>query len=141
VLGKYRIEAELSRGGMGAVYRARHEVLGRDVAIKLLRSDLASNDDLVTRFFNEAKAASAIRHPGIIEVSDFGQTDDGEAYLVMELLEGETLSARIAARRRLSPRAAVSIARSIAAALAAAHATGIIHRDLKPDNVFLVPAR
>ena len=138
VLGKYRIEAELSRGGMGAVYRARHEVLERPVAIKLLRPELTGSPDLLTRFVNEARAASAIRHPSIIEVIDFGQTDDGQAYLVMELLEGESLATRLQSRGRLAEGEAVRITCGIASALSAAHAKGIIHRDLKPDNVFLI---
>ena len=139
VLGSYRITGELSSGGMGTVYLARHELLGRAAAVKLLRPDLTVNAELVTRFFNEAKAATAIRHPGIIEVFDFGYTDDGRAYLVMEFLDGESLAARIAARGRLSEVEAAQIARGIASALTAAHQQGIVHRDLKPDNVFLVP--
>ena len=138
MLGSYRITGELSRGGMGAVYRAQHSVLERAVAVKLLRSDLSTNQELVTRFINEAKAASAIRHPGIIEVLDFGHADDGRAYLVMEFLEGQSLSHRIESRRRLSATETAHIARGIASALSAAHAKGIVHRDLKPDNVFLV---
>ncbi len=138
VLGKYRIEAELSSGGMGAVYRARHEIIDRAVAVKVLRPELSGDPELVTRFVNEAKAASAIDHPGIIDVLDFGYTDDGEAYLVMELLEGESLAQRVTRRRRLPAAEAVAITRSIASALGAAHAKGIFHRDLKPDNVFLV---
>jgi len=139
VLGKYRIEAELSRGGMGAVYRARHEVLERPFAIKVLRPDIATTDELVQRFVNEAKAASAIQHPSIIRVFDFGYTDDNQAYLVMEFLDGESLATRIAIQHRLSEQDAVRIIRSLTGALGAAHAKGIIHRDLKPDNIFLVP--
>src|SRR5215213_369655 len=107
---------------MGSVFRARHEIIDREVAIKLLRPEMTTSPELVTRFLNEAKAASAIRHPSIIEVYDFGETADGQAYLVMELLHGETLSARIAARGRLGEREAVQIMRSILGALAAAHA-------------------
>ena len=139
VLGSYRLIAELSSGGMGTVYRAQHELLGRPAAIKLLRPELSSNDVLVERFFNEAKAATAIRHPGIVEVYDFGYTDDGRAYIVMEFLDGETLKDRAVRRGRLTEVEAASIARGIASALKAAHAKGIVHRDLKPDNVFLVP--
>ena len=139
VLGKYRILSELSSGGMGEVYRAQHEILGRTAAVKLLRPEWSEDATLVARFVNEAKAASAIRHPGIIEVLDFGTTEDGRGYLVMEFLEGETLSARLAKRGKLSDHEAAAIGRGIASALAAAHAKGIVHRDLKPDNVFLVP--
>ena len=140
VLGSYRITAELSTGGMGTVYRAQHEILGRPAAVKLLRPELAANVELVQRFFTEAKAASAIHHPGIIEVFDFGYTNDGRAYLIMEFLEGETLARRLHARGgRLAEHEAVQIARGIASALTAAHGKGIVHRDLKPENVFLVP--
>jgi serine/threonine-protein kinase len=139
VLGSYRITGELARGGMGTVYRAQHELLGRPAAVKLLLPQLTSDQVLVERFFNEARAATAIRHPGIIEVYDFGYTDDGQAYLVMEFLEGVTLARAIADRGRLSEAAAAAITRGIANALKAAHGKGIVHRDLKPDNVFLVP--
>ncbi|HTL35442.1 MAG TPA: serine/threonine-protein kinase [Kofleriaceae bacterium] len=139
VLGKYRILSELSSGGMGEVYRAQHEILGRSAAIKVLRPELTENDSLVTRFINEAKAASAIRHPGIIEVLDFGVTEDGRNYLVMEFLEGESLAKRLEKRKRLPDHEAAEIGRGIAAALDAAHKKGIVHRDLKPDNVFMVP--
>ncbi len=139
VVGHYRIIAELDTGGMGAVYRAEHELIGKPVAVKLLRPELCNDPDMLHRFFNEAKAATAIRHPGIVEVFDFGHHEDGRAYIVMEFLEGETLSHRIAARGRLAEREAAVLARGIAGALSAAHAKHIIHRDLKPDNVFLVP--
>src|SRR5205085_7095697 len=139
VLGSYRITSELSTGGMGSVYRAQHELLDRPAAIKLLRPELTANDELVQRFFTEAKAATAIRHPGIVEVYDFGYTEAGHAYIVMEFLEGEPLSRAIAARGRFPELEAASIARGIASALKAAHAKGIIHRDLKPDNIFIVP--
>jgi len=140
VLGNYRITAELSTGGMGTVYRAQHEILGRAAAVKLLRPELAANVELVQRFFTEAKAASAIHHPGIIEVFDFGYTNDDRAYLIMEFLEGESLARRLHTRGgRLAEHEAVQITRGIASALTAAHSKGIIHRDLKPDNIFLVP--
>jgi serine/threonine protein kinase len=138
VLGKYRILSELSTGGMGEVYRAQHEILGRDAAVKVLHPELTEDKSLASRFLNEAKAASAIRHPGIIEVLDFGSTEDGRAYLVMELLEGDTLTTRIAKRGTLSSHEAATMARGIAGALAAAHGKGIVHRDLKPDNVIIV---
>lgn len=138
VLGSYRITGELSAGGMGQVYKADHQVLPRHAAVKLLRPELTANTEIVQRFFNEAKAATAIRHPGIIEVFDFGYTDKGRAYLVMEFLDGEPLSRRID-RGPLRQADAAQLARGIASALVAAHAKGIVHRDLKPDNIFLVP--
>jgi len=139
VLGSYRVISELSTGGMGTVYRAQHELLGRSAAVKLLRPELTANEELLQRFFNEAKAATAIRHPGIVEVYDFGYTDDGRAYIVMELLDGEPLGERIRRCGRLSETETEGIGRQIAGSLRAAHAKGIVHRDLKPDNVFLVP--
>ena len=138
MLGSYRITGELSRGGMGAVYRAVHTVLERQVAVKLLRPELTNNHELTMRLITEAKAASAIRHPGIIDVLDFGYSSDGRAYYVMELLDGESLEHRIEARGRLPDREAAQIARGIASALSAAHDKAIIHRDLKPGNVVLV---
>ena len=137
-IGQYRVTGLIGRGGMGAVYAAQHTLLGRSAAIKVLLPELSQKQDIVTRFFNEARAASAIRHPGIIEIYDFGWAPTGAAYIVMEHLEGETLGQR-ASRVRLRWPAVLAIARQIAGALAAAHAKGIIHRDLKPDNVFLVP--
>ncbi|HET9991331.1 MAG TPA: serine/threonine-protein kinase [Kofleriaceae bacterium] len=141
LLGSYRITDELSSGGMGTIYRARHELLGRDAAVKVLRAELTSDAELVDRFFTEARAATAIRHPSIIEVFDFGYTETGEAYLVMEFLEGETLHARLKAFKPagLPPQQAAHFARGLANALVAAHAKGILHRDLKPANIFLVP--
>jgi eukaryotic-like serine/threonine-protein kinase len=138
IVGNYQIEEKLAEGGMGAVYRATHQLLGRPAAVKVLLPQLSSNHELVTRFFNEARAATAIRHPGIVEIYDFGYTEAGAAYLVMELLEGEVLSRRLH-RGRLDEATALTFTRGIASALAAAHAKGIVHRDLKPDNVFLVP--
>jgi serine/threonine protein kinase len=138
ILGSYRIVSEISTGGMGTVYRAQHTLLDRTAAIKLLRPQLTANGELVERFFREARAASAIQHPGIIEVFDFGFAD-GRSYLVMEFLEGQPLGERLRTRGgRLGEIEAAQIGRGIASALTAAHAKGIIHRDLKPDNVFLV---
>jgi serine/threonine-protein kinase len=141
LLGSYRISDELSSGGMGTIYRARHELLGRDAAVKVLRAELTSDAELVDRFFTEARAATAIRHPSIIEVFDFGYTETGEAYLVMEFLEGESLHAYLKKFKPagLPPQQAAHFARALANALVAAHAKGIVHRDLKPANLFLVP--
>jgi serine/threonine protein kinase len=137
VLGSYRITEELSTGGMGTVYRAQHELLARPAAVKVLRAGLTTRADAIGRFFTEARAVSAIRHPGIVEVFDFGYTDDGSAFLAMELLDGESLKSRIA-RGPLREHEARAIGVGIASALAAAHAKGIYHRDLKPDNVFVL---
>jgi hypothetical protein len=137
-VGQYRLSQKIGEGGMGVVYVAEHTLLGRLAAVKLLLPALSQNREIVARFFNEARAATAIRHPGIVEVYDFGYSPDGSAYIVMEYLQGESLAAR-ARRGRISYRSALAITRQIAGALAAAHGKGIVHRDLKPDNVFLVP--
>lgn len=137
--GNYQAISLLGEGGMGAVYLAEHPGIGRKVAIKVLRSELDHDPQLLTRFLNEARAANAIRHPNIIEVLDSGTTPRGASYLVMELLEGESLSARIKRLSRLDERSAIEIAMQTAAGLGAAHAKGIIHRDLKPDNLFVIP--
>jgi eukaryotic-like serine/threonine-protein kinase len=137
--GNYQAISLLGEGGMGAVYLAEHPSIGRKVAIKVLRSEMDHDPQLLTRFLNEARAANAIRHPNIIEVLDSGITEKGVSYLVMELLEGESLSARIRRLSRLDERSAIEIAMQTALGLGAAHAKGITHRDLKPDNLFVIP--
>ncbi|HTM22797.1 MAG TPA: protein kinase [Kofleriaceae bacterium] len=138
-VGNYRIEAKIAEGGMGAVYRAAHNLLDKAAAVKVLRPELSSSREVVQRFFTEARAATSVRHPGIVEIYDFGHLSSGVAYIVMELLAGESLAARLAATRLLDEGTALLYLRGMASALAAAHAQGIVHRDLKPDNVFLVP--
>src|SRR4051794_24877107 len=123
---------------MGVVYRAEHTQLGRPAALKMLLPQLSSDAAIVQRFFNEARAASAIDHPGIVEIYDFGTHRDGSAYIVMALLKGESLEHRLS-RAAQSPADTVTIVAQVAGALAAAHEHGIVHRDLKPDNIFLVP--
>ena len=136
--GSYRIVRMIGAGGMGAVYAAEHTLLGRAAAIKVLLPEYSVNSSVVMRFFNEAKAATAIRHPGIVEIYDFGYTPDGSGYIAMELLEGQSLTGRMRVGA-LRPAHALTLVRQISGALAAAHAKGIVHRDLKPDNVFIVP--
>jgi serine/threonine protein kinase len=136
--GNYRILDKLSDGGMGAVYRAEHTMLGRLVAIKVLLPEFTHNREIVNRFFNEAKATTAINHPGIVEVFDFGYLESGFAYLVMELLRGMTLAKRIKLRGPVPEGEAAAMLRGVCSGLAAAHDKGIIHRDLKPDNLFLI---
>jgi eukaryotic-like serine/threonine-protein kinase len=137
-VGAYTVLGELGRGGMGVVYRARHDETGRVVAIKVLHRELAADPRLASQFVREGRAASFANHPGIVNVTDFGKLPSGRAYLVMELVESGTLEA-VLASGALPPRRAVGIARRIVAALAAAHVRGVIHRDLKPSNVFLEP--
>jgi serine/threonine protein kinase len=138
VVGKYRILAQIGEGGMGIVYRAEHIVLGSPAAVKVLLEQFTRDAVVVDRFFQEAKAASGIRHVGIVEVFDYGRLPNGQAYIAMELLRGEDLSAFRARRGRLAPELAVEIGVQMMAALNATHVVGVVHRDLKPDNIFLV---
>ena len=137
VAEKYEVERLLGVGSMGLVYRCRHTVLGKTVALKIIRQDLAQDDETIGRFVTEAKAASAIGSEHIVEVFDFGKLPDGATYLVMEYLEGLTLGEAMDAEGGLALEDAIGIASRVAAALSAAHAVGVVHRDLKPDNVFL----
>ncbi|HJL17024.1 MAG TPA: HDOD domain-containing protein, partial [Sandaracinaceae bacterium LLY-WYZ-13_1] len=136
VLGPYRVVTELGAGGMGTVWYAEHQQIGRRVAIKVLHDELARAPEPVARFLREARAVNAIRHPNIVDITDLGD-EDGLVYLVMELLEGETLGARLERDERLDVALAVEVIRQIASAVGAAHARRIVHRDLKPENVFL----
>jgi len=138
IADRYRIESELASGGMGAVYRANDERLSRPVAIKILLAELAADQIQVARFEREAMASARLTHPGIVQVYDFGKTDQGLAYLVMELITGRTLASALDAAR-MEPKRAIDITIQALAALSAAHAAGIIHRDLKPANLMLVP--
>jgi serine/threonine-protein kinase len=137
-VNNFEIVRLLGQGGMGTVYEAEHLLIRKKVAVKVLRSGLPTNGDLMQRFFNEARATSAIRHPNIVEVIDLGMLPDGVPYLVMELLEGESLGDRLGRLGRLEPAVAIEFGCQTASALAAAHAEGIIHRDLKPENLYLV---
>ncbi|WP_232379739.1 serine/threonine-protein kinase [Polyangium fumosum] len=134
--GKYQLQRVLGQGGMGAVWVARNLSLDADIALKLIRRDRAT-EEASARLLTEARAAAKLGHPGIVRVFDFGQTEVGDPYLVMELLTGESLSAILARKKRLAPSVALQTLLPVAAALAAAHLKGIVHRDLKPDNVML----
>ena len=138
IVGPYRIVGEIGNGGMGVVYQAMHELLRRPAAIKVLRPELGPFAMASDRFLTEARATTAIRHPGIVEVYDYGHTPSGQAFIAMELLAGETLGERLRRRGPLTLVEAMTIARRIAAPLAAAHERGVVHRDLKPENVFLI---
>ncbi|HVY39943.1 MAG TPA: serine/threonine-protein kinase [Polyangia bacterium] len=138
-IGNYQVVQRLGEGGMAAVYLATHPTLGRRVAVKVLNRDLARVEQMVQRFFDEARAASAIGHRGIVEVFDLGTLPSGAPYIVMDYLDGESLAQRVARTGRLSLEAALEIAAQVASVMAAAHGRGIVHRDLKPDNLFLVP--
>jgi tRNA A-37 threonylcarbamoyl transferase component Bud32 len=133
----YRVEELLGKGGMGVVYAARHMRTGRRYAVKTLHADANLSADAIKRFEREATAASALGHPNIIGVHDFHETPDGVHYMVMDLLEGETLERRLSRVGWLTWREALALALDLGSALTAAHDRGLLHRDLKPANVFL----
>ena len=134
--GRYRVHGKLGEGGMGVVYRAHQDAVGRDVAIKVLSREASMKRSLVKRFENEAKIISQLRHPSTLKLIDFGRAPDGRLFIVTEFLEGRTLEAEIA-RSRLSPERTLHIIGAICDSLSEAHGRGIIHRDLKPGNVLL----
>ena len=136
VADKYELIRVLGVGGMGAVYEARHLFTKRHVALKLLRGDGARSESYAARLLVEARAASAVGHPAIVDVLDAGRTEDGSPYIVLELLAGEDLDCALH-DNRISTTEMVAIGIQILEALAAAHAQGIVHRDIKPDNIFL----
>ena len=136
--GRYRIEGMLGEGGMGVVYLGRHLAIDKQVAIKILRAEFARRPETRARFRQEARAASSVENPHIVDVSDFGALPDGSTYLVMEYLDGVPLSILTRDDKPIALDRAIAIARQIAEGLAEVHDRGIVHRDLKPDNIFLV---
>lgn len=138
LVGKYRLEDELGSGGMGVVYRAEHCMLHKPVAIKVLHPGIADDPAMAAQFVLEARAPCIVRHPGIVEVTDFGKLPDGRSFIVMELVECPTL-AKVLHDGPLGFQRAVVLARSITEALAAVSAHGVVHRDLKPANIFVLP--
>jgi len=134
---KYRLRQRLAEGGMGEVWAARHVRTDRDVAVKVLLKSLASNPEALSRFVQEARATGRLDHPSLVQVFDAGLTADGRPYLVMELLDGESLEARLHRERQLSDLATCVILSEVADAVAVAHRAGIVHRDLTSANVFL----
>ncbi|HVU51032.1 MAG TPA: serine/threonine-protein kinase, partial [Polyangia bacterium] len=137
-VGNYRVTAKLGEGGMGVVFRAEHPVIARRAALKAIHPELAVTPEVVARFVNEAKLISEIGHENIVDVTDFGRTDEGDFYIIMEYLSGQSLAEAIHRGGAMEPARALAIAAQIADALDASHARGVIHRDLKPENVFLV---
>jgi serine/threonine-protein kinase len=134
---KYRIEERISEGGMGTVYRATHVLMEKAVAIKVLHPSLAADDKIVARFTREAKAASRISNPHALNVTDFGESENGIVFLVMEYLRGKTLKEVIRGEGPMPLERVVEVTRQICGALDAAHAEGVVHRDLKSDNIML----
>jgi eukaryotic-like serine/threonine-protein kinase len=142
VLGKkYELEARLGKGGMGEVWRARHVETNEHVAVKVLLDELAQDSALQKRFLREARAAAAVKHPNVVELREVQEGDDGAPFLVMELLEGETLGRRLKRLGALSTAETAAIMLPVLDAVDAAHAAHVVHRDLKPENIFLARER
>jgi serine/threonine protein kinase len=135
--GKYRLDERLGGGGMGTVYRAAHLLIDRPVAIKVLSQRFVGDETAQHRFRREARAAGSMHHPNAVAVNDFGTTEDGYLYIVMELLEGQTLRELLAREAPLDAARAVSFTLQACSAVGAAHDSGLIHRDLKPANIFI----
>ncbi|MBW2278081.1 MAG: serine/threonine protein kinase [Deltaproteobacteria bacterium] len=135
--GKYQIREPIGEGGMGVVYEAEHVALGLVVAVKVLHPTEPNAPHVIERFKTEARSAANIRHPNVVEVTDFGLTPDLRPFFVMEYLSGESLAQRLERDEQLHERAAVEVADQILSGLSIAHVSGVIHRDLKPENVFL----
>ena len=134
--GRYRLVEKIGEGGMGSVYRGIQEPVERPVAIKVLRSDLASNKEVVRRFFNEARVVSRLRHPNTVTLYDFGQSAAGDLYIAMEFLTGKCLGTHISEGQLTLPEV-LEIVDQVCQSLEEAHNSGIVHRDLKPDNIFI----
>jgi len=133
--GVYMLEKSLASGGGGTVYEARHRLLGRRAAVKVLRRELASSPRMVARFLREALAVNLIKHPNIVDIYEFGELPDGRPFYVMELLGGTDLRTLLTERGRFEPREVLALLEPVCSALAAAHAQGIVHRDLKASNI------
>jgi serine/threonine-protein kinase len=138
LVGNYRLDKILGRGGMGTVYSGEHVYIKKPVAVKVLHPQFARYTEAVNRFLREARAASSINHPNIVDVTDFGLLGDGLVYFVMEYLDGKSLEDVIEREGAVELHRAINIANQMALALEAAHDQGVIHRDLKPDNVMLL---
>ena len=135
---RYEVVRRIGEGGMGAVYEARHTVIGKRVAVKVLLEKFVAKSDFVARLLQEARLASSIGHEHIVDVTDFGTTVDGRSFVVMEFLDGESLAELAMREAPLPIERSLGIARQVASALGAAHAKGIFHRDVKPENIYLV---
>ncbi|HET6611633.1 MAG TPA: protein kinase [Kofleriaceae bacterium] len=146
-VGNYRVVQKLGEGGMGSVYLAEHPLIGKKVALKVLHAELSSNEDVTTRFFNEAKAVNDIQHPNIVDIIDYGTIDNASSpghhvvYFIMEFLDGVSLADTVRTQAPLEVKRTLHICHQIADCLAASHRNSIVHRDLKPDNIILVARR
>lgn len=141
LVGRYRLIDRIATGGMGEVWRARDEVLQREVALKLLKVEYADSADFRERFLTEARNAGGLHHPHVVQVHDYGETDEDppRPFIAMELVEGQPLSALLRQEEPMDPRTAIDLIAQAAAALGAAHAAGIVHRDVKPGNLLVTP--
>jgi serine/threonine protein kinase len=137
IQSRYRLQRLLGSGASGSVWAARNELIDRDVALKIMRPDVAEDAVALQRFFNEAKASGRVRSPSIVEILDLGQAEDGSPFLVFELLEGEGLDEKLRREGTVAPEMLMEMLVGVARALELAHAQGIIHRDLKPANIFV----
>ncbi len=135
---RYVIEKQIGDGGMAQVYRAEHEVIARPVAIKVLSSEFVRVGSVVVRFLQEARASSKVRHENVVEITDFGETEDGRPFMVMEFLEGEDLATTIYRERRIPWERARPMLLQVLAALQAAHDQRVVHRDVKPGNIYRI---
>ncbi|MES1178724.1 MAG: serine/threonine-protein kinase [Myxococcales bacterium] len=136
ILGRYRLDSVLGRGGMGSVWRAEHLQLRSPVAVKLLDSAISNNEHMLSRFMREAQSAASLRSPHVVQIFDYG-VEAGTAFIAMELLQGESLADRIARMKQLPAEEVIRFLSQVLRAIAKAHETGIVHRDLKPDNIFI----
>lgn len=138
IVGNYRVHGALGEGGMGSVYRGEHLVIGKELAIKVLKPEAVREPKIMERFLLEAKACSRIHHPNVVEVSDFGALPDGAPFLVMELVRGQNLADEIDGTGALPFHRTVAILRQVCEGLHACHGSGVVHRDLKPENIVLI---
>ncbi len=136
ILGRYRLDTVLGRGGMGSVWRAEHLQLRSPVAVKLLDSAISSDEQMLARFMREAQSAASLRSPHVVQIFDYG-VEDGIAFIAMEMLHGESLAERLTRLKQLPPEEVIRFLSQVLRAIGKAHEAGIVHRDLKPDNIFI----